>query len=200
MLMSRNKQRGFALVEMMVVVLITVILTAIAIPNLLDAIRRYQLESSVRSAANTLLVARYEAIRRNQLATTIYREVPAPPVYGIDTNGNLSLDADESIFPLSQNVRITNVGAPALTTMGPNYDCAPACPAQPNKSPFGVNFSPRGTAMQQLTSGPQNYWIEATAVYVVFVQHQIDGDWAAVTITPAGRTRVWFWNGTSWVF
>ncbi len=194
-----RKQRGFSLLESLAVVGVVLILSAIAIPFVNSAVRHYQLESSARSVSNALLVARYEAIRRNLLASTVYREVPAPPVYGIDVNGNSTVDAGEPVVPLSPNVRMTNVGAPPLTSMGPTYDCAPACPALPDNSPFQVSFSSRGTVMQQVGSGLQNYWIEATRVYVLFLRHTVSGQWAAVTVTPGARTRVWIWNGTAWV-
>lgn len=196
--MRRCKQRGFSLAEVLVVLAIFLVLVAIAIPNVFRSIRRFQLESSARSVANALLRARYEAIRRNQLVTTVYREAPAPPVYGISTDGNLTLDADDPLIYLSTNVRMTQTGSPALTTMGTSYDCAPNCPPEPSGSPYRITFSSRGTCMQQVTSGTDSYWIESGRVYVLFVNHQLTGEWAAVTLTPAGRIRVWRWVGTAW--
>ncbi len=195
--MKRN-QLGFSLLELVIVVVLLLILGAISVPYLLRTIERYQLESSAKSVASALQRGRYQAIRGNQLATTVYREAPAPPVYGIDVSGNLNLDANEAVIPLWANVRMTNVGAPPLTSMGATYDCTPACPAQPAASPFLVTFSSRGTAMQQVIVGPPSYWIEASRVYVLFVRHVVSGEWAAVTVTPGGRTRVWVWNGAAW--
>jgi Tfp pilus assembly protein FimT len=174
---------------MAVVMLVLLILSAFAVPQLLRALRRYQLESSARNVAGMLLRARYEAIRRDQNVTTVYSG-GSPPVYGLDLNGNNNLDPDEPRTPLSSNVVMSMVNAPALASMGPNYSAAQVPPG------FRVTYSPRGTSMQQVA--PQN-WIEATAVYVLFLQHQTDGAWAAVTVTPPGRLRVWFWNGTGWI-
>ena len=41
-----------------------------------------------------------------------------------------------------------------------------------------------------LPSTPVAYWL--------FYQHQISGNWQAVTVTPAGRIQRWTYYGTSW--
>jgi hypothetical protein len=34
--------------------------------------------------------------------------------------------------------------------------------------------------------------------YITFMQHNVSGKWAAVTITPAGRIRQWTYDGNAW--
>lgn len=198
--MKRKSQRGFTMLEMMVVVAILLLVMAIAIPNFTRALRRYQLESSARNVANLLLRARYEAIRSNRNATTL---LPVGMgIYGLDLDGEDTdgdgslLDDDEPRLPLSRTVQMvdpTLTPPPELTTMGANYQSV-----QPPSPAFQITFSPRGTSMQLQVSTPP-VLIEANNIYILYLQHRGDMSWAAVTVTPAGRVRVWFYDGNAWV-
>lgn len=191
--LRKTGEAGFSLLEMIVVVAIFVILVAIAAPSFTRALRRYQLETSARNVANMIQRARYEAIRANRNVTVIAGG-GAPTMYGIDFNGNNNLDPGEPRLPFSTPVRMMpgGSGQPALATMGPNYAGAQI----PNA--LTISMSLRGTSMRRVTAGGQNYFVEANAVYILYLQHQSDNSWAAVTVTPGGRVRVWFFGATTW--
>jgi prepilin-type N-terminal cleavage/methylation domain-containing protein len=180
---------GFSLLELVVAMAVILIIAAVAIPNLLGTIRKYQLDSSARNIQSILMRARYEAVRTNQRVPTIL-VTGTPVVYGADLNRDGTLQATEPNLPISSLVQVvsTTPTPPSLSSMGSNYSSA-AVPTS-----FAVNFGSLGTVVQQ--SG--GTWIEANAVYVIFLQHKASGDWAAVTVTPGSRFRVWFWNGAAW--
>lgn len=199
MLRIRKTERAFTLLELLVVIAILLIIMAITVPNFMRALRRYQLESSARNVANMLVRARYEAIRSNRNVTTIL-QVGNPTVYGLDLDAQdadadgSNLDINEPRIGLSARVPMMGPGgAPALGTMGPIY-----AGSQPPPVAFQVTFSPRGTSMRPV-AGPPPVFIEASNIYVLYLQHQADNTWAAVTVTPGGRVRVWFFSGNAWV-
>ncbi len=174
------------MVELVAVVSVALILVAIAVPNILVSVRRHQFESSARNVAETLLRTRYEAIQRNQRLSTVFAGAGAglPARYGIDRNNNAALEADEPSVIVFQGVSLQNTG-PALDTMPPGYSTAVA-PAN-----LQISFAPRGTLVTETAPG---VWQDAASVQVLFLWQADLGQWMAVTVTPAGRTRTFQWG------
>ena len=198
--MIKRTQRGFSLLELLIVISIVMIIAAMATPSVLNTVRRYQLESAARNVASVLMRARYESIRLNRRVNTIYG-APAgsnPAMFGVDEDGpppvypDGILEASEPQIAISTSVQMGGVGQPAFTSMGVNYTALTQPPA------FQIAFGSVGTVIYQPTAGAGNPWIESNTIYVILLQHNITQQWAAVTITPAGRVRVWIWNGSAW--
>ena len=188
--MVKTRERGFTILEVVIVLALMLVMMAIAIPSFMASVQQTQLVSSARSVANALMRARFEAIRQNSRFSTIY-SAGSPPQYGVDLNANGDLDSTEPAFPLSPQVQMVSsgLGLPSLSTMGSAYSSASV------PSSFKVTFSPTGTVMQQLGGA----WVEANSIYVIYFQHQVTKSWAAVTITPGGRFKTWLYQGSSWV-
>ncbi|TRX02945.1 GspH/FimT family pseudopilin [Candidatus Methylobacter oryzae] len=64
--MNRQKNAGFTVLEIMIVVAIACILAAVAVPSFQDMIERDRLKQVVESLKSDLQFARTEAIKRNQ--------------------------------------------------------------------------------------------------------------------------------------
>lgn len=221
--MAERTERGFSLLELVVVLAIGMIISAMAVPALLNTVRRYQLETSARNVQSVLLRARYEAVRQNNKICTTYADstmgpsqggppLPHPPVFGLDLNCNGSLDPGEPVSPMSTLVQVVSTGEPDTVTMGANYapgstpplrgmtlignNCSIPLPASPSPT-----FGAVGSVVQNPGNpcpGTGGSWIETNTIYVMFLQHTVTQQWAAVTLTPTGRVRVWYWNGSSW--
>jgi prepilin-type N-terminal cleavage/methylation domain-containing protein len=203
--MVKKTQRGFSLLELLIVISIVLVIAAMATPSVLNTVRRYQLESAARNVSSVLMRARYESIRLNRRVNTIYFVDPIgndPPVYGVDEGGPFTTVPDgvlqdtEPQVPLSMAAQMVGPGpgVPPFATMGPNY-AALTVLAPPN---YQISYGPIGTVIYQPTAGAGNPWIESNTVYVILLQHNITQQWAAITVTPAGRVRVWIWNGSAW--
>ncbi|MFQ5664544.1 MAG: Tfp pilus assembly protein FimT/FimU [Terriglobia bacterium] len=199
-----SRQAGFSLVEILVAVVVFLVLASIAAPNLVRAIRRYQLESSARNVANIILRTRYEAVNRNRRVATAF----LPPAgnegarYGIDMNGNGILDALEPRVMVSsqatfwQNNVPTLPPANTLATLPADYTNV----AVPLNPAYSVSFSPRGTVV--VDAGGGNWQLAPQVQLIAFVRGDPNDppnfDSWLIGVTPAGRVRVWFWAGNAW--
>jgi prepilin-type N-terminal cleavage/methylation domain-containing protein len=201
--MVKRTQRGFSLLELLIVVGIVLVIAAMSTPSVLNTVRRYQLEAATRSVSSVLMRARYEAIRLNRGVSTIYQP-PAgnnPGMFGVDEEGpppafpDGILQAFEPQMTISTAVQMGGAAPPPLfATMPPNYVTLTI--VQPPA--FQITFGSVGTVIYQPVVGVGNPWIESNTIYVILIQHNITQQWAAVTVTPAGRVRVWMWNGAAW--
>lgn len=186
--MRGRPERGFSLMEMMVVVAILLILSGIAIPSLLRSIRRYQVESAVRNVANIIMQTRYEAIRRNQRVSTVYAAPTGSlgPRYGIDTNGNNTLDAGEPFIMGNRNMTLTGLAGSFGRS---DYTSLSAPPG------LRIAFSPEGTAVDAAGAMVANvqsiFFVRGNGA--TFMEQFSDPNRfaGAITVTPAGRVRVW---------
>lgn len=205
--MRRGKQRGFSLVELIIVVAIILVLAAISAPILFRAIRAYRAESNMRRVSGMLRQARAEAARRNTRVQTLY----LPPaggrgaLFGLnfpDANGNFNttLDPGEPSFELPAfylAVNCTNPCGPVNLLPGTDYN--------PVVYHSRITFSPRGTVVQQdpvtLT------WQTSNNISVFYLYEFRTGGalWTEfnhyfpIAVTPAGHVRPFAYQAGQWV-
>lgn len=201
------RQRGFSLLEMMVVVTIILIMAAVATPSLVRAIRSYQLESAGRQVGNMVLRARYEALQRNRRVCAAFQRVGPEGRYGLDLTGGDAEPCDDAVPALA-------AGDPYMVTQNivnwwfndtPSYPPLIGLPAGYNSSAttqmparFRITFSPRGTVVQPAGGGT---WTMASRVQLICLVRNVPNDFDAVlvTITPVGRIKLYRWRwGVRW--
>jgi type IV fimbrial biogenesis protein FimT len=67
-----NKQSGFTLIEMMIVIAILGIFAGIAIPNYLSYMPKHRLNGAARQVMGDLMAARMKAVSQNTTVTVAY--------------------------------------------------------------------------------------------------------------------------------
>lgn len=117
-----NKQHGFTVTEIMIVVTLLGILGAFAIPAFLAWFPGYQLKSAVRDLQGHLQTAKYEAVQRGGNVAVVFTTGVFNPAGRIgsyqifsDTDGDFNLDAGEALIRqvnMPSNVSLT-AAAPA---------------------------------------------------------------------------------------
>jgi len=186
--MRQRTERGFSLLEMLAVVTILLILGAMSAPTLLRSIRRYQLESACRQVGNILVQTRYEAMRQNRRITTVFKQAPGSlsGAFGIDYNDNGVLDANEPRAQLPSNMWVY-----IWTWDGPYWVSAPDYTNTALST--RITFAPDGTVVRQV-GGTWQIANNIPGVYMWRYPYEANwtlNDYFFVTVTPAGRVRLW---------
>ena len=213
----RGKQYGVSLVELMTVVMVLLIAVAFAVPGILSSLRQAKLRGSASDYATILEQARIYAIRDNRYYSTYILAGTGITQAYVDMlpkrSGQASGNGGTSIVAASSG----SIGDPQVTlspevvlqaaTSAPNTSNLQSqlLPSTTTVTPTDARvtapiFGPRGLPCTPVTlsglsvcdssGGPTAYW--------AFFQDSKSGTWQAVTITPAGRIKKWFYNGSTW--
>jgi len=201
-LMRSRKQRrgGFSLIELLVVLAIIMIISAMAVPNIANSLRVTRMKSTGTAIAAPFEQARMEAIRRNAangLQVRNYVGADGRTRFYLDFNGNWSYDAGEVMVILPQGYSVPAAPPAGLNLKYPG-NVAPlvlgletegAAPA--TVLGFNARGLPcRGTPCNAMTS---------TTAGTNFATYYTDGQrTGAVAIYQTGRIKVYTYDGTKY--
>lgn len=180
-----NRTAGFSTLELLVVVAVTMILMAFAVPQLMGAIYLSRVRGGAADFAGLIQQARITAEKQNA-TLGVYAGAVESNATGafIDTTGNGSTwTSPDPDVPYANGV--TNGSASnAPSVLNPGFT--------PESAGTTLYFSPRGLPVK---SSGGSYVASAGVIFYLTDSHQ---DWAAVSVSGAGRSKVWVWNGTGW--
>jgi prepilin-type N-terminal cleavage/methylation domain-containing protein len=173
-----STQRGFSLVELVVVMGLMLVLSAIAVPSVLSSISAYRLNDAATSMQNIVEVARLNAIRRNTEIDLRQAVINGQTVFYVDLQKNLAYVNTDPAYFVPLNVQLAPGGAPAAGTTG-----------LANTAALGggcIGFNSRGTVTYATCgAGVQSVW---------FLSMQLTNGTAgfrAITVTPMGQAKSW---------
>ena len=194
-------ESGFSLQEVLVVAALGLIVTAVGLPVMTNAIANMKLRSSMTTVSGLLQDARAVAVQQNKTKTACHFNRTSPP-YSLIYFAKDATACTSSIVPASGDPQveleapITPYGTPTGTgAPGPLDNNSVGTTSNPLSS--DPSFNSRGL--------PCAYAGGTCTANSAFVQYFKDnrisgsGGWAAISIAPAGRIKRWFWNGSSWV-
>src|ERR1700746_2914215 len=185
-------QSGFSMLELMIVVSIVLVLTAIAVYNVQPAIRAVRLHGAASDYADLLQNARVRAVKDDKYYAILTNPGANPPIAFVDINGNGAYDLGEPMMEFRSNT------TPAQFSSGPSLANLESQFLPQNgigslvTTAAGPTFGPRGlpcTPTPAVNGSTTCPYITPTS-FVTFLQDS-QGTWAAVTVTPAARIRVW---------
>jgi prepilin-type N-terminal cleavage/methylation domain-containing protein len=190
---TRNHKRhgGYSLIEIALVVTIILILSALAIPNASSAIANIRLRGAASDFAGLVQQTRIAAVKGNTVQT-IHFGVPSGNGAYIDSNGDGSFTTGEPQIQFGGNVN--QVASPGGTPSNLDATCTPL---GWTATAGNISFNARGLTCDS-TATPCGTNVN----YIFYFEDtRISGGhgWAAVSITAAARSKVWYWNGSSWI-
>jgi prepilin-type N-terminal cleavage/methylation domain-containing protein len=189
----RSNKSGFTLLETLIVVAIAGIVTITAVPKMTNVIANAKLRASMTSLSGLFQNTRMVAVQQNKTKTARFEGGVTTRLMGYvrdagDTSSLETVDSQvEMEAPITKMTSPSGPGAPtAISTATLGFTPQTDDPS----------FNSRGLPCLY-TSGtcPTNYGF----IYY-FKDSRIGGSggWAAISISPAGRIKRWFWNGSAW--
>jgi Tfp pilus assembly protein FimT len=189
-----SRECGHSLVELLITLLLILIVTGMAIPNSATAIANIKLRGSASNLGGLLQSARINAVQSNQTETVLFGLPSGNGAY-IDLNGNGAYDSGEPMIQFEGNAN--QVSAPGGASGKPTNLDASGGPLGWTATTGNVSFNSRGL--------PCNSSVTACGSNVNYIFYFEDtrgsgkNGWAAVSVTAAARTKVWFWDGSRWI-
>jgi type IV fimbrial biogenesis protein FimT len=83
-----NKQSGFTLIELIVIIAIVAIFAGIAIPNFLSYMPKYRLNGAARQIMGDLMAARMKAVKENNRFRVLFLDNHQYKILDDDNNNN----------------------------------------------------------------------------------------------------------------
>jgi Tfp pilus assembly protein FimT len=177
----RTRESGLSMIEMAIVCVIMLVIAGIAVPNIFQTFRNYQLDAAGHSVASLLQQARIQAVKTNLPAYVNYTNASA---------GNMAFVTND---PANTTYAAGNPDvqlSPAVTFQNTPPDHAQLdayINATPQVATASIGFNARGLPCTE--SGGNPTVCSAPAGFEWFMQSA--GGWEAVTVTPSGRIKSW---------
>jgi len=204
---SRRRCEGFSLVELLVVVAIIMIISAMAMPNIISSIRKARLRSAGSEIGGFIEQVRMTSVRENNVMYIRNTVVNGVVTWYGDRNRNGLLDVGEPRVGMNTTLTIANAGFPPATAamkannpggagstffqLSTMTDGTPAAP--------DLGFNTRGLPCQVIATGACNR-LNAAGVptnMIVYLRNDNNG-YLAVTMSANGKLRIWLWDGAAY--
>lgn len=189
---ERGQTKGFSLIEVLIVVVITLIIVGMAIPNMMTVISNARVRAGTTSLSGLLQNCRMMAVKQNKTLTTRF-----VTVNGATLLGYVKLASDTS--PLKDADPQAEWEAPVVmmpTPVGTGHPDA--------ISTSVLGFTPETSEPSFNPRGLPCVYSGGTCANSGFLYYFKDTSrignkgWAALSISPAGRIKKWFWSGAAW--
>jgi prepilin-type N-terminal cleavage/methylation domain-containing protein len=188
---SHKTEDGFSLIELMVVVTITVVVAAGAVPQIVRVLGDVKVHTTAAMVRAAIRDTRMRAVR-DDTAYSVYLSQTANGLsFYIDDNRNQIQDATETATVASGIVLAAGSTAPGPFAL----DFSPQAQAS------SISFNARGVPCVRVGQSCATVVNGQVVGFLVLLRHQpaLGGDlWSAVSISPSGRIQVWTWAANRW--
>jgi prepilin-type N-terminal cleavage/methylation domain-containing protein len=184
---------GFSLIEISIVLLIMLIVGMIAIPNMVSVISNARLRAGVTSMSGLLQSTRMLAVKENRTLTAHFDPFDDQTLVAWAQPANetrlLTTKALQAQWEAPVIMMPTPVGAGAPSVIDNTV----------------LGFTPQGVEASFNTRGLPCVYDggpcdnEGFLYYFKDTSRHGSQGWAALSISPAGRIKKWFWTGSAWV-
>ncbi len=214
-----KKEQGFTLIELMMAVTITLMLTSIAVYNMLGDLPKYRLRSTANRIASTVQYIKLRAVTTNKIAWIDVNYASAGNHYFtgfVDEDGSgtgSSAEYDLTRLDLPDEVGgVRCFKLPGNITFGfpDGYDPAVANGGPDSTTPGAGNIITTNSLDAGYSGGYVGYRptgvpvinpaanMSAPSPIAIFIRNDLGGGYA-VSIQITGRVKVWKWSDGEWL-
>lgn len=189
----KEREKGFSLVELLIVLAIIVIISLIAIPQIQRISASLKIDASGHSVASLLQQARLQAVHDNAPAYAQFSAAAVPNTAYVNNDGTSAYVTGNPDVAISSSVTFRDPG-PVLRQQLDAYLGATGTPGGPNPQVgTPVGFNARGLPCVPGATPAVCLQKDGTGAIPVFEWFMTDanGNWEAVTVTAAGRIKAW---------
>ena len=203
----KAKNGGFSLLEMVIVVSIIMVISAIAIPKIMESIYDVRLRSAGTSVAGLMQQARQMAIKDNTYYPIKTKQQGGTWLMFIDTTSptaspsRITNTAYDNSFPTVQlggGVLRTTTNPDTGGTSTPWAFTPLSTAANPIWGPMGLPCVMSSAVCVGSSSGGSGTIIAGYMVILTDNRRFGTPGYLAITSSPGGRVRVWRWSGSAW--
>ena len=191
---SRTKRSGFSLLAVLFGVAAITIILGVALPSMTNAIANVKLRASMTSVSGLLQNTRMLAVKLNRTMTARYLVRTTSPLGLV----YYAKSATDSSALTGSNPQV-ELEAPITPYTTPTGGGAPAA-----ISTTTLGFTPQTGDPSFNSRGLPCSYSGGTCTSNGFIAYYKDdrisssSGWSAISISPAGRIKRWFWNESAW--
>lgn len=191
---------GFSMIELAVVLAVTMIISAMAIPQVMNMMTLFKLRNSCTQFVGIVQQARSRSVQDNKYYSVYFNTSATGMTEAfVNVNGSTidpldpitSWSPEVKAQPLANAPGTSGLQASFLPTAGGYLLYDANLPATP------ITFSPMGIPCN-LAGGSVCANPGTAVAYWAFFQDTRSQQWEAVTVTPAGKVQKWMYSGTTW--
>ena len=197
--MAVERQKGFSLIELLVVVAILMCVAAVATPNMIGIIATSRIRSSMGNLSGFIQNCRSTAVRFNTTKSVFNTQIQGGPFAYIADPTATSISSAEAQLPIGRSALwisdLSTAGAEAPAELTSELAFQNSTLVADHST---VSFNNRGLPCKYVSgtgacnTGTGFIW------YFRFQPPFGQNRWAALSISPAGRIKSWYWSGTAW--
>ena len=199
--LALRNEEGFSLIEIAVVVGLLLIATTIALLMAQNVIRNVHLHQTAANYANLLQQARVRAVQDDAYYSVVTDPAtstsPARAYIDIQQNTTYATSDPELVF--NSDVKpMSLAAAPNVNNLKGQFLPSTSTWTTVNTTAEGPTFGPRGLPCNPTSvKGGTCPFLTPTS-YMAFMKNVRSQNWVAVTVTPAGRIRLWSYGNNTW--
>ena len=198
MSLRSKREDGFSTLELVIVVAMVLIVTAMAAPSVFNMIYNIRLRSAAQTVSGMMQTARMQAVRDNKYRYACTGLAEGVTKTWVASSSACSVPASiDAQAQLGTGLKLATAGYPGGINTAAGFGPL-STSYKPAFNERGLPCTVSGGRCLPTVSSVSGPLVATFVIYLTDARPVGANGWAAVTVSPAGRTQVWIWNGSVW--